>query len=156
MRESSFFHAFTDDELERAAQHASIDKYPPGQIVYDSGDAPSAFFVIAVGSVVRDYRDGSEARVIPAGSYFGEMGVLLPRTMNLARVTTVESCALLRITKVDWPKVQRLLQPNEVRLARFASPSCCSCFPASRWCRLICRVHMQNAPKGCCALTRRR
>lgn len=55
--------------------------------------------------VSRDYFDGSPARVIPRGSYFGEMGVLLPRTPNLATVIATSDSTLITISKEDWPKV---------------------------------------------------
>ena len=53
----------------------------------------------------RDYLDGSPKREIPLGAYFGEMGVLLPRTPNLATVVAEEPTTLLYISKQDWPLV---------------------------------------------------
>jgi len=102
---SSFFHAFTEDELERAALLATLWKISAGETVYNLGDAPRAFYVIAHGQVERDYLDGSPARPIPRGAYFGEMGLLLPRTPNLATVMATEDTTLLTISVDDWAVV---------------------------------------------------
>lgn len=67
--------------------------------------ADSAAWPCGALQVSRDYLDGSESRVIPRGSYFGEMGLLLPRTPCLATVTVVKDSTLLTISIENWSKV---------------------------------------------------
>ena len=123
--ESSFFHAFTEEELERAAHHATIGKYKAGEVIYHRGQAAEAFHAIAIGKVQRDYLDGSPARAIPRDAYFGELGVLLPRTPNLATVTATEDTALLTISIRDWPKVVLSQGSKSAEEKRFEELRCC-------------------------------
>jgi predicted MFS family arabinose efflux permease len=87
--------------IERLARAAREIAVPAGTVIVREGDPADALYVVVDGSVdvtARGEAGGEERalRTMPAGSYFGEIGVLegIPRT---ATVTAAEDCDLLRI-----------------------------------------------------------
>jgi MFS family permease len=87
--------------LERLAAACTDVAVPAGTPIVREGDRADALFVLVSGSVevtARGETGGQERalRTMPAGSYFGEIGVLegIPRT---ATVTAAEPCTLLRL-----------------------------------------------------------
>ena len=86
--------------LERLAAAATPVTAVAGEAIVREGEAADAIYVLERGSVdvsaVGEHGRDEPLRTMPAGSYFGEVGVLerIPRT---ATVTAAEDCALLRI-----------------------------------------------------------
>jgi NTE family protein len=87
--------------LERLAAAATVQVAGAGTAIVREGDAADALYVVQTGSVdvsaVGEHGDGERAlRTLPAGSYFGEIGLLerIPRT---ATVSAAEDCTLLCI-----------------------------------------------------------
>jgi CRP-like cAMP-binding protein len=86
--------------LERLAAACAVVSVSAGDVIVREGDEADALYVIVSGSV--DVKSRGEAgveehiRVMEAGSYFGEIGLLerIPRT---ATVTAVEDVELYRI-----------------------------------------------------------
>lgn len=102
---SSIFGRFTDEELDRAVRHAEFVKVDAQSTVYSVGDEPLGFYVVAYGLLSRDYEDGSPSAQIPTGTYFGDLGVLLPRTKCLSTVVALQDTTLLYISKQSWKDV---------------------------------------------------
>jgi predicted MFS family arabinose efflux permease len=87
--------------LERLAAACTDVAVPAGAAIVREGDRADALFVLVSGSVevtARGEAGGEEQllRTMPAGSYFGEIGLLegIPRT---ATVTAAQPCTLLRL-----------------------------------------------------------
>ena len=87
--------------LERLAAACTDVAVPAGTAIVREGDRADALYVLVSGSVevtARGEAGGEEQvlRTMPAGSYFGEIGLLegIPRT---ATVTAAEPCTLLRL-----------------------------------------------------------
>ena len=114
MLRSSIFHSFSEAELEVAARAARIERISQGQTVYSKGDAATAFYVVAHGELHRDYGSGGSSgkRQLKVGAYFGEIGVMLPRTGCLATIKATVDSTLLVIGKEDFV---RLLQGRRPR-----------------------------------------
>ena len=92
---SSIFHSFTEDELHKAAKLATVQHLAKDEVLYRPGDSPDAFYVLAHGKVERDFHNGSAPEVLSVGSYFGEVGVLLPRTQCFSTIRAVDGATLL-------------------------------------------------------------
>ena len=76
-----------------------------GTSVYTVGDEPTAFYVVANGEVVRDYQDGSEAKAFKVGSYFGEVGMLVPDSRCFATIKSKTDSTLLTVSKADFGRM---------------------------------------------------
>ena len=75
-------------------------------MVYTVGDEPEAFYVVALGEVQRDYEDGSDPIPLRTGTYFGEVGMLLPETKCFATIKAgAAGATLLTICKADFSTV---------------------------------------------------
>ena len=109
---SSIFSTFDREEIELAASVATFDRYKAGQVVYALGDEPEAFYVVTHGEVQRKYKDGSAAKTLRVGTYFGEVGVLLPDTRCFATVTASVESTLLTISKEDFAVICPLDGPS--------------------------------------------
>jgi predicted MFS family arabinose efflux permease len=115
--------------LERLARAASELTAGPGTAIVREGDPADALYVLVAGSVDVTARGEAGAeerplRTMPAGSYFGEIGLLesIPRT---ATVTAAEPCRLLRIdgdafldALMAAPMTGTLVEDARMRLAR--------------------------------------
>jgi len=82
--------------LERIARRARLEPVPAGSVVFAEGDHPNDLFVIRSGTVVISTETEGEIRLMGAGEWFGEIGLLreIPRT---ATVTAADDVQLLAI-----------------------------------------------------------
>ena len=115
--------------LERLARAATEQTAAAGTAIVREGEPADAIYVLVAGSVdvtARGEAGGEERalRTMPAGTYFGEIGVLegIPRT---ATVTAAEPCELLRIdgdafleALTAGPATGTLVEDARTRLAR--------------------------------------
>jgi CRP-like cAMP-binding protein len=115
--------------LERLAAACTEAAVPAGTAIVREGDPADALYVLVSGAVdvtSRGETGGPEQhlRTMPAGSWFGEIGLLegIPRT---ATVTTREDCALLRMdgdafldALTAGPMTGALVEDARTRLAR--------------------------------------
>jgi CRP-like cAMP-binding protein len=114
--------------LERLARGASEVTVAAGTPIVREGEPADALYVLVSGSVdVRARGEGAAERplrTMPAGSYFGEIGLLegIPRT---ATVTAAERCELLRIdgdafleSLMGAPLTGTLVEDARTRLGR--------------------------------------
>jgi MFS family permease len=123
------FTAADRSSIERLARAATESTVEAGTPIVREGDPADALYVLVDGSVdvtARGEAGGEEhaLRTMPAGSYFGEIGVLegIPRT---ATVTAAERCDLLRIDGEAFlealmasPPTGTLVEDARTRLAR--------------------------------------
>ena len=103
-KDASIFHAFRQTDLDRMAESVSLRSIKKGQTVYSAGDTTETFFVVVDGQFTRDY--GAKTSVPPKtlryGDFFGEVGLLLPRTPLIATVTATEESTLLTVPKEEF------------------------------------------------------
>jgi predicted MFS family arabinose efflux permease len=88
--------------LERLAAAAETVEFKPGTVIVAEGDPADALYVLAEGEVqvsARGEGGGPERpiRVMPAPSYFGEIGVL----ENIPRTATVRAVGQCRCERID-------------------------------------------------------
>lgn len=102
------FSELTPEELAAVAQVAQVHKFPRDTVVFDTGDAADAVYVVASGKVniVVTSSEGKELilAVLGAGQVFGEMG-LLDSSPRSAAVTTATSVELLVINRDEFHRM---------------------------------------------------
>jgi CRP-like cAMP-binding protein len=106
LRSVSLFSDLDDPELDRLAALAREEKLPAYRMVFREGDPVDALFVVREGTVTV-FRDepGKPQQVLarlPAGSFFGEMGLLNDSPSRFASARTATATALLRIERDDF------------------------------------------------------
>jgi len=91
--------------LEQLARACSEEARPAGTVLIREGDPADSFYILRSGQVDVSARgEGTQPqhlRVMSAGSYFGEIGLLeqIPRT---ATATAIQDCQLYRISGDDF------------------------------------------------------
>lgn len=102
------FSELTPEELAAVAQVAQVHKFPRDTVVFDTGDAADAVYVVASGKVniVVTSSEGKELilAVLGAGQVFGEMG-LLDSSPRSAAVTTATAVELLVINRDEFHRM---------------------------------------------------
>ncbi|MCG6963683.1 MAG: Crp/Fnr family transcriptional regulator [Acidobacteria bacterium] len=102
------FSELTAEELAAVAQVAQVHKLPRDTVVFDTGDAADAVYVVASGKVniVVTSSEGKELilAVLGAGQVFGEMG-LLDSSPRSAAVTTATAVELLVINRDEFHRM---------------------------------------------------
>lgn len=112
--------------LEQLARACSEETSPAGTVIIREGDPADSFYILRSGQVdVSALGEGAQPkhlRVMVAGSYFGEIGLLeqIPRT---ATVTAIQDCQLYRISGENFmnaltaaPASQPFLDGTRARL----------------------------------------
>lgn len=102
------FSELTAEELSAVAQFAQVHKLPRDTVVFDTGDAADAVYVVASGKVniVITSSEGKELilAVLGAGQVFGEMG-LLDSSPRSAAVTTATAVEFLVINRDEFHRM---------------------------------------------------
>lgn len=86
IRDHPFFALFSDHTRARLVDASTVTARSPGEVLFAEGDAPDDIYLVLSGSVglYKESRPGERERLakVPAGEYFGEMGVIdgLPRS----------------------------------------------------------------------------
>jgi len=113
-------------ELEAIAASCKKVSFGEGEWIVRQGDDLSALYMILEGEVTTVI-DDEDRRVLPRGSFFGEVSVLLEETTSAAIVTrTPVTCLLVPGPEVETfllshPKVMYRILKAEARRLRTAS-----------------------------------
>ncbi|UBF30462.1 DUF3365 domain-containing protein (plasmid) [Kovacikia minuta CCNUW1] len=110
LRQISYFQTFSAAEIEKLVSSGYQTQFVTGEIVCHEDEPGDSFYIILSGSVeVYIEKLQKELRTLSAGSFFGELSLLLgiPRT---ATVRTLEPTTLF---VVDQARFQPLLQNNQ-------------------------------------------
>ncbi len=113
-----------DTTLMDIIRTCSLVTYPPGKIIYDLGDPPTALFLIDQGTVRRlqVFPDGSTEvlATLEAGDTLGEMS-FLERSPRLCRAVAVSPCRLYRIDGQRFNTLRANFHPSAYRFIRALS-----------------------------------
>lgn len=91
------FESLNSLQLRELVQHSQVRDFAPGEIVFRRNDYSNSFYSILAGSVniETENHDGNPASFnLPAGNFFGEMGLLSGRRRS-ATVIAGDDCILL-------------------------------------------------------------
>jgi CRP-like cAMP-binding protein len=89
---------------------------PAGQVLGLPGDAASGMFVVLDGSVTVERRHGDVE--IPAGSFFGELALLVPDAERVARVRAASDARVLCVPRDDFLALVESEPPLALELLR--------------------------------------
>lgn len=92
-------------ELLRVVGIAETQSYPAGSRIVTEGDETDAIFVSTAGAV-EVVKAGQQLAVLPAGSLFGEIG-LLAKTPRSADVVATEDLRVVRIPRAELLELMR-------------------------------------------------
>ncbi len=124
LSETELMRGLDDDSLAEVAAIAREGKFAPEQVVYESGAAGDAMYIIVEGSFVVRVQDenGDEVDVatLKPGSYFGEMEVI----GNMGRTAAVVSQGDGRCYRLDAGPLVDVLKRNTTLAAHFYRQVC--------------------------------
>lgn len=112
LRGLPLFEGVSDAGLERIAAHGAVLEASAGQVLALPADPGSGMFVILEGSVGVEV-PGDVIELSP-GTFFGELALLVPDAVRIARVRAKTETRLLSIPRDDLDA----LLDTEPRLAR--------------------------------------
>ncbi len=106
--------------LADTAQRFRTREYAAGDTVFEQGDAPRNFFIIASGEadIITRLPDGEEKTLITLGpgDYFGEIGILT----EVRRTATVRARSELKLSVLDWKEFREVIERSEETSSDFA------------------------------------
>jgi CRP-like cAMP-binding protein len=100
LRDIPLFSELTDGSLESLASIATEIEVPAGQVLIRAYDAGLGMFVVEEGQVVVEARD-HEIELGP-GEFFGELALLVPEGIRVARVRAETDVRCLAIRRDDF------------------------------------------------------
>ena len=103
LREIPLFSELSDDGLRSVAEIASEVEVPGGQVMTRPYDPGLGMFVVEEGNVVVEL-DDRQVKLGP-GDFFGELALLIPDGIRVARVRAETDVRCLAIPREDFAKL---------------------------------------------------
>lgn len=105
LRGISLFKDLDEEQIERLAACAVVERHPAYDLIFREGDAVDSFYIVQEG-LVTVFRDeqGKPQQVLArleVGGFFGEMGLLNDKARRYASARTAAPAVLLRVEKPD-------------------------------------------------------
>jgi len=120
----TFFAGLSKKELALIDAKSQIIEYRKGQIIYEEGSSPSAFYCILSGRVQIYTKDKSGNRLIleylHRGKYFGIISLLTNETHSVTS-EAINDCAVLVIQKDDFDPILQSIPHLAIDLSRTLS-----------------------------------
>jgi CRP-like cAMP-binding protein len=117
LREIPIFAALTPEDLQRIAQIAREQWYPPGAVICRQGEEGDVMFVIVTGQVsITSGAEGSEQVLAErgAGEFLGEMAIIDPAPRSAGMIAKSET----RVLAIEGEAFKAILRERpEVSLA---------------------------------------
>ncbi|MCX5698195.1 MAG: cyclic nucleotide-binding domain-containing protein [Candidatus Omnitrophica bacterium] len=124
IRELAFFAGLSKKELAIINARSQIIEYRKGQIIYEEGSAPSAFYCIILGRVQIYTKDKAGNQLIleylHRGKYFGIISLLTNETHSVTS-EAMNDCAILEIQKDDFNFLLQSIPHLAIDLSRTLS-----------------------------------
>ena len=97
LRDLPSFSHLEPDELSQLLEHGEWVNFGPGEVIIEQGEPGEDFYAVRSGKL-EVVRDGQAVTTLEAGSYFGEVALLLsvPRTATVVTLTPVRAFRLGR------------------------------------------------------------
>ncbi len=120
----SFFAGLSKKELEAIDAKSQIVEYRKGEIIYEQGSAPSAFYCILSGRVQIYTKDKDASQLIleylHRGKYFGIISLLTNEAHSVTS-EAINDCAILVIQKEDFNSLLQSIPRLAIDLSRTLS-----------------------------------
>jgi CPA2 family monovalent cation:H+ antiporter-2 len=100
LRDIPFLDGVSEAGLERIAAHAGLLEAGAGQVLALPDDPGSGMFVILEGAVTVEVRGSSVE--LEAGTFFGELALLVPDAPRVARVRAARPVRCLSLPRADF------------------------------------------------------
>ncbi len=124
IKELPFFSGLTKDELAIICRMSEIVDYRKGQVIYEEGSLPSAFYCIISGRVQIYTRDKTGSRLIleylHRGKYFGIISLLTSEPHSVSS-EAINDCRILAIKKDNFNLVLKKIPRLAIDLSRTLS-----------------------------------
>ncbi len=124
IKELPFFSGLTKEELAVICQMSEIVDYRKGQVIYEEGSGPSAFYCIISGRVQIYTRDKTGSRLIleylHRGKYFGIISLLTSEPHSVSS-EAINDCRILAIKKDNFNLVLKKIPRLAIDLSRTLS-----------------------------------
>ncbi len=124
VKELPFFSGLSNDELAVINAKSEIIEYHKGQVIYEEGWRPSAFYCIISGRVQIYTRDKAGAKLIleylHRGKYFGIISLLTNEPHSVS-CEAINDCVILVIKKDDFDFVLKKIPRLAIDLSRTLS-----------------------------------
>jgi len=124
IKELPFFSGLTKDELAIICKASQILDYRKGEVIYEEGSSPSAFYCIISGRVEIYTRDNAGLRLtleyLHRGKYFGIISLLTGETHSVTSLA-INDCRILVIKKDDFDLVLKKIPRLAIDLSRTLS-----------------------------------
>ncbi|MFA4854692.1 MAG: patatin-like phospholipase family protein [Candidatus Omnitrophota bacterium] len=124
IKELPFFSGLTKDELAIICQMSEIVDYRKGQVIYEEGSLPSAFYCIISGRVQIYTRDKTGSRLIleylHRGKYFGIISLLTSEPHSVSS-EAINDCRILVIKKDNFDLLLKKIPRLAIDLSRTLS-----------------------------------
>ncbi|MBI2870910.1 MAG: patatin-like phospholipase family protein [Candidatus Omnitrophica bacterium] len=122
LKQVPLFSNLSQRELKDIATPARLIEYKKDQVIYQIGDPPHAFFVIASGRVRIDRPTGPKGEMtttmLHGGEFFGELSILTGNPHS-ATVTAKNDCLLLEIGGEDFGRLTKEISALGLYFSRF-------------------------------------
>lgn len=124
LKEIPLFSGLTLAQRKLIKEKSDIIEFKKGEIVYEEGSGPSAFYCVILGRVVVYTKDQSSAKTIleylHRGKYFGIIS-LLTNEMHSVTAEAVNDCSLLVIKQDDFDLILKKIPGLAIDLSRSLS-----------------------------------
>jgi len=124
IKELSFFSSLNKKELAIVGAKSQIVDYRKGEIIYEEGSCPSAFYCILCGRVEIYTQDKSGNRLVleylHRGKYFGIISLLTNETHSVTS-RAMNDCTVLLIKKEDFDSILQAIPRLAIDLSRTLS-----------------------------------
>ncbi|TAM35436.1 cyclic nucleotide-binding domain-containing protein [bacterium] len=124
IKELPFFAGLTESELATICQASEIADYRKGEVIYEEGSSPSAFYCIISGRVEIYTKDSAGSRLtleyLHRGKYFGIISLLTGEAHSVTS-SAINDCRVLVIKKDNFDLVLKKIPRLAIDLSRTLS-----------------------------------
>jgi len=107
LRSVPIFSSMTRDFIDHLRERVQLERYAPGEVIFNQGDLADAFYLVRIGFVkVSEKYPGGELVLayISKGNYFGEIG-LLGGGKRTATCSALDHVEVVRISAEDFKQM---------------------------------------------------
>jgi len=124
LKEIPLFAELTQEECNLIKERSTFVEYKKGEIIYDEGSAPSAFYCVVLGRIIIYTQDQCSNQVIleylHRGKYFGIISLLTGESHSVT-AKALNDCLLLIIKKEDFAFILKKIPQLAIDLSQTLS-----------------------------------
>jgi len=123
LRSVPIFSSMTRDFIDHLRERVQLERYAPGEVIFNQGDLADAFYLVRIGFVkVTEKYPGGELVLayISKGNYFGEIG-LLGGGKRTATCSALDHVEVVRISAEDFKQMLERFPAIRAQLDQIAT-----------------------------------